>query len=131
MAATLARGIAIPRAHGQAITRTVIILTRATSRECPIAVIATPVARATRMTTGPKTAMMRSVRRSVGFFCIMASSIRAIILPMALEDPTPVTRIRSSPDTSRLRAEDRIPGPLCPKPGLARELGFIDPALSG
>ena len=35
MAATRARGMAIPSAHGQAITRTVIILTRAASRGFP------------------------------------------------------------------------------------------------
>ena len=28
-------------------------------------------------------------------------------------------------------AEDGVPRPLCPKPGLSRELGFIDPALPG
>ena len=93
-----AAGVAIPRAHGQAMITTETKASKDEARPIPprkYHVRADPVA--IRMTNGTKKAEIRSASRCNGAFPICASSTSFAICERTVSCPTFVARIFSSP----------------------------------
>ena len=84
----MATGVASPRAHGQAMTRTETAKLKDVSKS-PVAMIQPEkTRRLRRMTAGTKYREMRSARREIGAFESEASFTRRMICSMEVSSPT-------------------------------------------
>ncbi len=94
----IAVGVASPSAHGQAITRTEIVIEREKIQDsCPKKYQARPEMTANPITIGTKTAETRSANCAIGAFEPCASSTKRIIWDNVVSAPTFVASIWKAP----------------------------------
>jgi hypothetical protein len=104
-------GVARPRAHGQAITRTETPATNAGVRAPPIVHHRMNVRAARTSTIGTNTAEIRSARRATGALDACASATRRPICASVVPSPTRVARTRRRPLALRVAPVTLLPGP--------------------
>jgi hypothetical protein len=107
----MAVGVARPIAHGQAMTSTATAAVNAAPPPWPAASHPASVATATPMTTGTKTAEIRSASRCTRAFPACASVTRRVIWASWVPAPTRVARTTSRPLAFRHPPVTTSPGP--------------------